>query len=110
MNRATLRRLEALEQKTPQDTGKWHTILVASDEEEEQQTAALKASSTWTEGDNLMVIRLVGSKSPRGCNEPDDVNPSPQAGGEGPPGRLHSEPDGCAVVRSLSGLVQPVLA
>jgi lipase chaperone LimK len=59
MNRATLRRLEALEQKAPQDTGKWHTILVASDEEEEQQTAALKASSKWTEGDNLMVIRLV---------------------------------------------------
>ena len=34
MNRATLRRLEALEQKAPQDTGKWHTILVASDEED----------------------------------------------------------------------------
>jgi hypothetical protein len=31
----------------------------ASDEEEEQQTAALKASPKWTEGDNLMVIRLV---------------------------------------------------
>jgi hypothetical protein len=59
MNRSTLKRLEALEQKAPQDTGKWHTILVASDEEEEQQTAALKASPKWTEGDNLMVIRLV---------------------------------------------------
>jgi hypothetical protein len=31
----------------------------ASDEEEEQQTSALKASPKWTEGDNLMVIRLV---------------------------------------------------
>ncbi|PVE21132.1 hypothetical protein DC522_28330 [Microvirga sp. KLBC 81] len=59
MNRATLRRLEALEQKAPQDTGKWHTIMVASDEEEERETTALKASPKWTEGDNLMVIRLV---------------------------------------------------
>jgi hypothetical protein len=25
MNRSTLRRLEALEQKAPQGTGKWHT-------------------------------------------------------------------------------------
>ncbi|PVE20335.1 hypothetical protein DC522_32935 [Microvirga sp. KLBC 81] len=41
------------------DTGKWHTIMVASDEEEERKTAALKASLKWTEGDNLMVIRLV---------------------------------------------------
>jgi hypothetical protein len=31
----------------------------ASDEEEEQQPAALKASPKSTEGDNLMVIRLV---------------------------------------------------
>jgi DNA-binding transcriptional regulator PaaX len=61
MNRSTLRRLEALEQKAPQDTGKWHTILVSSDEEEERQTAALKASLKWTEGDNLMVIRLVAA-------------------------------------------------
>jgi hypothetical protein len=30
-----------------------------SDEEEEQQPAALKASPKSTEGDNLMVIRLV---------------------------------------------------
>ena len=59
MNRSTLRRLELLEQKAPQDTGKWHTIMVASDEEEEQETALLKASSKWKEGDNLMVIRLV---------------------------------------------------
>jgi lipase chaperone LimK len=64
MNRSTLRRLEALEQKAPQDTGKWHTILVASDEEEEQKTAELKASPTWTEGDNLMVVRLVGVEVP----------------------------------------------
>lgn len=64
MNRSTLRRLEALEQKAPQDTGKWHTILVASDEEEEQKTAELKASPKWTEGDNLMVIRLVGVEVP----------------------------------------------
>jgi predicted Abi (CAAX) family protease len=61
MNRSTLRRLEVLEQKAPQDTGRWHTILVASDEEEEQKTAALKESSKWTEGDNLMVIRLVAA-------------------------------------------------
>jgi hypothetical protein len=59
MNRSTLRRLESLERQAPQDTGKWHTILVASDEEEERETAALKASPKWTEGDNLMVIRLV---------------------------------------------------
>ncbi|WP_114188945.1 hypothetical protein [Microvirga aerophila] len=59
MNRSTLRRLEVLEQQAPQDTGKWHTILVSSDEQEERETAALKASSKWTEGDNLMVIRLV---------------------------------------------------
>jgi hypothetical protein len=32
---------------------------VSSDEEEEQESAALKASPKWTEGDNLMVIRLV---------------------------------------------------
>ena len=64
MNRSTLRRLEVLEQKAPQDTGKWHTILVASDEEEEQKTAELKASPKWTEGDNLMVIRLVGVEVP----------------------------------------------
>ena len=61
-NRRTLRRLEALEQKALQDTGKWHTLLVASDEEEEQQTAALKASPKWTKGDNLMVIRLVAAE------------------------------------------------
>ena len=59
MNRSTLRRLEALEQQAPKDTGKGHVILVASDEEEERETAALKASSKWTEGDNLFVIRLV---------------------------------------------------
>ena len=62
MNRSTLRRLESLEQKAPKDTGKWHTILVSSDEEEEQKTAALKASPEWSEGDNLMVIRLVAAK------------------------------------------------
>jgi DNA-binding transcriptional regulator PaaX len=62
MNRSTLRRLELLEQKAPQDTGKWHTILVASDEEEERETAALKASPKWNEGDNLMVIRLVAAE------------------------------------------------
>jgi lipase chaperone LimK len=59
MNRSIIRRLEALEEKAPKDTGKWHTILVASDQEEEQKTAELKASPKWTEGDNLMVIRLV---------------------------------------------------
>lgn len=64
MNRATLRRLEALEQKAPQDTGKWHTIMVASDDEEERETAVLKASPKWTEGDNLMVIRLVAVEVP----------------------------------------------
>ncbi|MBQ0818804.1 hypothetical protein KBI52_00710 [Microvirga sp. HBU67558] len=64
MNRSTLKRLEALEQKAPQDTGRWHTIMVGSDEEEEQKTADLKASPNWTEGDNLMVIRLVGAEGP----------------------------------------------
>jgi hypothetical protein len=48
-----------LERQAPSDTGKWHTTMVASAEEEEQQTAALKVSPKWTEGDNLMVIRLV---------------------------------------------------
>ena len=62
MNHATLRRLELLERQAPKDTGKWHTILVASDEEEERETAALKTSPKWTEGDNLMVIRLVGGE------------------------------------------------
>ena len=60
MNRSTLKRLETLERRAPKDTGKWHTVLVSSDEEEERQTQALKASSQWAEGDNLMVIRLVG--------------------------------------------------
>jgi lipase chaperone LimK len=64
MNRAILKRLESLEQQAPKDTGKWHTILVASDEEEERETADLKASPKWTEGDNLMVIRLVGVEVP----------------------------------------------
>ncbi len=58
MNRSIIRRLEALEEKAPKDTGKWHTILVAGDEEEQRQTVALKASCRWSEGDNLMVISL----------------------------------------------------
>ena len=62
MNRSTLRRLVALEEKAPKDTGKWHTIMVSSDEEEERETAALKASLKWTEGDNLFVIRLVAGR------------------------------------------------
>jgi hypothetical protein len=62
MNRSTLKRLEALKQKAPQDTGKWHTILVASDEEEERETAELKTSPKWTEGDSLFVIRLVAGE------------------------------------------------
>jgi hypothetical protein len=61
MNRSTLRRLQALEEKTPKDTGKWHTIMVASDEEEERETAVLKAFPKGNEGDNLMVIRLVAA-------------------------------------------------
>ncbi|MBL0407885.1 hypothetical protein JKG68_28700 [Microvirga aerilata] len=64
MNRAIPKRLESLEQQVPKNTDKWHTIMVASDEEEEQQTAALKASPKWAEGDNLMVIRLVGVEVP----------------------------------------------
>ena len=66
MNRSFLKRIEVLEQKAPQDTGKWHSILVSSDEEEERETAALKASPKWIEGDNLMVIRLVGVDVPQG--------------------------------------------
>jgi hypothetical protein len=62
MNRSTLRRLVALEEKAPKDTGKWHTIMVSSDEEEERETATLKASPTWTDGDNLFVIRLVAGR------------------------------------------------
>lgn len=64
MNRSIIRRLEVLEEMAPKDTGKWHTILVASDEEEERETAALKDSPRWTEGDNLMIIRLVGVEVP----------------------------------------------
>ncbi len=75
MNRSTLKRLEALEQKAPQDMGKWNTILVGSDEEEERETAALKASPEWVEGDNLMVIRLVRGEFPEGHNELGDVDP-----------------------------------
>ncbi|WP_262299692.1 hypothetical protein [Microvirga sesbaniae] len=67
MNRSTLKRLEVLERKAPQDTGRWHSIIVGSDEEEEQKTAELKASLKWTEGDNLMVIRLVGVEVPEGA-------------------------------------------
>ena len=58
MNRSIIRRLEVLEEMAPKDTGKWHTIMVASDEEE-RETAALKSSPEWREGDNLFVIRLV---------------------------------------------------
>lgn len=64
MNRSIIRRLEVLEEMAPKDTGKYHVILVASDEEEEQKTAELKASPKWTEGDNLMIIRLVGVEVP----------------------------------------------
>ena len=64
MNRSIIRRLEVLEQKAPQDTGKWHTILVASDEEEVRETATLKVSPKWNDGDNLMVVRLVGVEVP----------------------------------------------
>ena len=60
MNRSILKRLESLERQAPQDTGKSHVILVGSDEAEEREMAALKASPKWAEGDNLMVIRLVG--------------------------------------------------
>ncbi len=60
MNRSTLKRLETLERQAPQDMGKTHVILVCSDDEEEQQTQALKTSPQWTDGDTLMVIRLVG--------------------------------------------------
>jgi hypothetical protein len=81
MNRSTLRRLESLEQRAPKDTGKWHTILVSSDEEEERETVALKGSPKWTEGDNLMVIRLVGVEPEEVANEPGNSDPPPQAGG-----------------------------
>jgi hypothetical protein len=40
--------------------------MVASDEEEHWETAALKGSSKWAEGDNLMVIRLVAAEFPEG--------------------------------------------
>ena len=69
MNRSTLRRLESLEQKAPKGTGKWHTILVSSDEAEERETAAVKASPKWAEGDNLMVIRLVSGEGRPLCLE-----------------------------------------
>ena len=69
MNRSTLKRLEILEGHMPKDTGKWHTILVSSDEAEERETAALKASPKWAEGDNLMVIRLVSGEGRPLCLE-----------------------------------------
>lgn len=39
MNRSILKRLEVLEEMAPRDTGKYHVILVASDEEEKQRAA-----------------------------------------------------------------------
>ena len=75
MNRTTIRRLEVLEQRLPTETGRTHVILVASDEEEHRETQALKASSKWAEGDNLMVIRLVAAEFPEGHNERGDVDP-----------------------------------
>jgi hypothetical protein len=69
MNRGIIRRIEVLEEKAPKDTGRWHTIMVASDEEEERETAALKASPKWAEGDNLMVIRLVSGEGRPLCLE-----------------------------------------
>ena len=63
MNRSILKRLETLERHAPKDTSKCHVILVASDEAEERETTALKASPKWTEGDNLMVIRLVAGEA-----------------------------------------------
>jgi hypothetical protein len=75
MNRGIIRRIEVLEEKAPKDTGRWHTIMVASDEEEERETAALKASRKWTEGDNLFVIRLVAGEFPEGRDELDNVDP-----------------------------------
>jgi hypothetical protein len=47
-----------------------------------------------------------GSKFPKGCNEPDDVNLPPQAGGEGPPGRLHSEPDDVQLFGAYRNLIE----
>ena len=69
MNRSIIRRIEVLEERAPKDTGRWHTIMVASDEEEERETAALKASPKWAEGDNLMVIRLVSGEGRPLCLE-----------------------------------------
>jgi hypothetical protein len=69
MNRGIIRRIEVLEEKAPKDTGRWHTIMVASDEEEERETATLKASPKWAEGDNLMVIRLVAVAAPGSRSE-----------------------------------------
>lgn len=60
MSRSTLRRVESLEQQALKDTGKSHVLLVCSNEEEERQMQGLKASPQWTDGDTLMVIRLVG--------------------------------------------------
>lgn len=59
MNRS-IRRIEFLDEMAPMDTGKWHTIMVASGEEEERE-----ASPKWREVDNLMVIWLVGLSMPR---------------------------------------------
>jgi hypothetical protein len=38
--------------------------MMASDDAEDREVAALKASLKWTEGDNLMVIRLVAVEAP----------------------------------------------
>ncbi len=77
MNRSILRRLETLERQAPKDTGKTHVILVCSDEEEERQTQALKASHQWTEGDTLMVIRLVGPDPDQADACPSTAAPEP---------------------------------
>jgi len=52
---------EDLEQKGPKDTSKGLVIFVSSDGEEQATTPVLKASPTWTEGDNLFVIYLVAA-------------------------------------------------
>ncbi len=62
MNRSTLKRLETLERQAPKATGKSHVILVTSNEAEERETQALRTSPKWTEGDTLMVIRLVAGR------------------------------------------------
>jgi DNA-binding transcriptional regulator PaaX len=49
--REHVRKFRRVPQHAPKDTGKWHALLVSSDEEENREAQALKTDLDWTEGD-----------------------------------------------------------